>query len=189
MEFDWLTFDGDPIAALQMAGETRDLIVTGHDTGFYGNVREQISETLAQLLLTTPRPVVICGDEATAGPDLLIVYDGSVPAMKAIQMFALMGIGRGRHLYVLSIDSDKELAARKAKAAASYLRAHEYEVEEIAIASHVRPADVLRIEVIGRKIGTLVIGAYGNRGFREALFGSTTTKMVENPPCALYVYH
>jgi nucleotide-binding universal stress UspA family protein len=48
---------------------------------------------------------------------------------------------------------------------------------------------VVRIEVADRKIGTLVMGAYGHRGFRERLFGSTTTQLVENPPCALFLYH
>jgi nucleotide-binding universal stress UspA family protein len=33
------------------------------------------------------------------------------------------------------------------------------------------------------------MGAHGHRGFRESLFGSTTTQLVENPPYALFVYH
>ena len=84
--FDWLSFGGDPIATLQLASEIRDLVITGHDTSFYGNIHEQLSETVAQLLLTTPRPVIVCGDEAVAGRDILIAYDGSVPAMRAVQI-------------------------------------------------------------------------------------------------------
>ena len=188
MPFDWLSFDGDPIATLQLAGEIRDLVITGHDTAFYGNIHEQLSETLAQLLLTMPRPVIICGDEAVAGRDVLIAYDGSVPAMRAVQIYSLLGLARGQRMYVTSIDSDKESSVRRAGAAATYLRSHRYDVEEIPIASRVHPAEVLGIEIEDRKIGTLVMGAYGHRGFREALFGSTTSKLVENPPCALFIY-
>lgn len=33
------------------------------------------------------------------------------------------------------------------------------------------------------------MGAYGHRGVRDILFGSTMSKLVESPPCALFVYH
>lgn len=78
---------------------------------------------------------------------------------------------------------------RRANAAANYLRSHGYDVEEIPVASRVHPAEVPAIEAADRKIGTLVMGAYGHRGVRELLFGSTMSKLVESPPCALFVYH
>jgi nucleotide-binding universal stress UspA family protein len=187
--FEWLTFDGDPIEALHLASETRDLVVTGHDTAFRGPVREPLSETLSQLLLHTPRPVIACGRNGSESPNVLIAYDGSVPAMRAIQLFVLLGLGAGRSVQVTTIDSDPALAARRANGAANYLRSHGYEAEANPLATDVPPADALRIAVTERRIGTLVMGAYGRRGFRERLFGSTTTELVENPPCALFLYH
>ena len=187
--FEWLSFEGDPIGTLYLATETSDLVITGHDTAFCGNVHEQLSEVLAKLLLITPRPVIVCPDDISAADDVLIAYDGSVPAMRAVQLFTLLGVGQGKRIHVTSIDASQELAARRAGGAAGYLRSHGYEVEVSPIASRVHPADVLNIEIADRKIGTLVMGAYGHRGFREFLFGSTTGTLVENPPCALFVYH
>jgi nucleotide-binding universal stress UspA family protein len=187
--FEWLTFDGDPIEALYLASETRDLVVTGHDTAFRGHVREPLSETLSRLLLHTPRPVIACGRNGTESPNVLIAYDGSVPAMRAIQLFVLLGLGAGRRVPVTTIDPDPALAARRADAAVSYLRGHGYDAEANPLVTDVPPADALRIAITERKIGTLVMGAYGRRGFRERLFGSTTTELVENPPCALFLYH
>jgi nucleotide-binding universal stress UspA family protein len=187
--FEWGCFDGDPIGTLYLAIETCDLAVTGHDTAFQGNVHEQLAEMLAKLLLMTPRPVIVCGDEAPVGRDVLIAYDGSVPAMRAVQIFALLGLGAGRRVHVTSIDADKETAARRIGGAVSYLRSHGYETEATPIATRVHPAEVLRIEVADRKIAMLVMGAYGHRGLRERLFGSTTTQLVENPSCALFLYH
>ena len=187
--FEWLSFDGDPIEALLKGVETCDLVVTGHDTGFRGNVHESLPEMLAKLLAVTPRPVIVCGDDAAEGEDALIAYDGSLPAMRTVQMFALLGLGKGRRLHVTAIETDKELATRRVLGAASYLREHGYTVETIPIATTLRPVEVLRIEVADRKIGTLAIGAYGHRGWRQYLFGSTTGKLVESPPCALFAYH
>ncbi|QHO75672.1 universal stress protein UspA [Bradyrhizobium sp. CCBAU 051011] len=188
-ELDWLSFVGDPLQALQMAVETRDLVITGHDTAFHGNIREQLPEMLSQLLLMPPRPVVVCPDELPKGDDILIAYDGSLPAMRAVQLFALLGIGKARRIHVTSIDTSQELAARRTSGVMGYLHNHGYRVEANPITSTVHPSEVLRIEISDRKIGTLVMGAYGHRGFRELLFGSTTASLVEAPHCALFIYH
>lgn len=187
--FEWLSFEGDPLGVLQLATESRDLVLTGHDTGFEGNIHDRLPEMLSKLLLTTPRPVIVCGDEPASGRDFLVSYDGSVPAMRAVQMFALLGLGVGKRIYISSVDADQELAARRVAGAARYLRSHGYEVEGVPITSRVAPAEVIAIEVADRKIGTVVMGAYGHRGLRTALFGSTTTGLVERPPCALFLYH
>jgi nucleotide-binding universal stress UspA family protein len=187
--FEWVSFDGDPVGTLYLATEPSDLLVTGHDTAFHGNIREQLPEMLAKLLSMTPRPVIVCGDEEPVGRDVLIAYDGSLPVMRAMQMFALLGIGMDRRVYVTAVDSDKELAVRRTAGAMRYLRGHGYDVEATPLVTRVHPAEVLCIEAADRKIGTLVMGAYGHRGMRERLFGSTTTQLVSSPPCALFVYH
>lgn len=189
LPFEWLSFEGDPVGVLQLATESRDLVLTGHDTAFEGNIHERLPEMLSKLLLTTPRPVIVCGDDLSPGGEFLVAYDGSVPAMRAVQMFALLGLGVGKRIYISSVDADQELAARRVAGAARYLRSHGYEVEGVPITSRVAPAEVLAIEVADRKIGTVVMGAYGHRGLREVLFGSTTNGLVENPPCALFLYH
>jgi nucleotide-binding universal stress UspA family protein len=189
VSFEWLSFSGDPIETLCVAAETQDLVITGHDTAFQGDVHEQLSEMLAKLLAMTPRPLVICSDEPSAADDVLVAYDGSLPAMRAVQMFVLLGIGQGKRVHVVCIDASQEQAARRTSGAATYLRSHGYEVEADPIVSRVRPADVLRHEITDRKIGTLVMGAFGHRGWREFLFGTTTNALVEAPSCALFVYH
>jgi len=187
--FGWLSFEGDPITALYLATETRDLVVTGHDTAYYGNVRENLPEMLAKLVMTSPRPTILCADELSTGSDILVAYDGSLPSMRAVQMFVLLGMATDRHVHVTSIDAGQELAVRKTCGAAAYLESHGCSVEANPIASSAEPAEVIRAEVADRKIGTIVMGAYGHRGWREFLFGSTTRRLAEAPPCALFIYH
>ena len=187
--FDWFSFEGDPVDALRRASETCDLVVSGHDTHFHGDVREQLPDTLAELLLFTPRPMLVCGREQPASQEVLIAYDGSLPAMRAVQVFALLGMRTHQHVHVTSIDADKGQAAQRLSGAVRYLRSHGFSVEPNPVGTSVHPADVLRIEAADRKIGMIVMGVYGHRGFRERLFGSTTTQLVEDPPCGLFVYH
>ncbi|MGR7995338.1 MULTISPECIES: universal stress protein [unclassified Xanthobacter] len=187
--FEWLAFEGAPLAALQQASETRDLLVTGCDTGFQGGVEVPLPDLLARLLALTPRPCVVCGEEPPHGGDVLVAYDGSVPAMRSVQMFALIGLATGRKVRVISVDPSQEEAARRASAAVSYLESHGYQAEAMPITSRISPPDVLRLETANVKASLLVMGSYGHRGLKELLFGSTTHKLVENPPAALFVYH
>lgn len=187
--FRWLSFDGDPIAALCGAAEVRDIVITGHDTAFRGNVREPLSEILSDLLLTTPRPLIVCPDDLPAGENVIVAYDGSLPSMRAVQIFALLTVGMARPVQVISVDASADVAAGRASRAADYLRAHGHEVEASPIVSPAKPLNALIDEIAKRKVGTLVMGAYGHRGLRERLFGSTTSNLVERPPCALFLYH
>jgi nucleotide-binding universal stress UspA family protein len=189
VEFEWLSFVGDPAATLLLAAETHDLLITGHDTTFRGKTRATLSAMIERLLIESPRPVIVCPDTLPQSGRVLVAYDGSLPSMRSIQMFVLLGIAPGQSVEVVSIDPDQETAARRCSAAATYMRAHGYDVSTFPVASRAHPAEILNVEVAGRDIGTLVMGAYGHRGFREALFGSTTRRLVDEPRCAQFLYH
>jgi nucleotide-binding universal stress UspA family protein len=189
LEFEWLSFDGDPVETMCLACETYDLVVTGHDTAFRGQSSGPLSAALLELLGMTPRPILVCPDELPVSDDVMIAYDASLPAMRAVQLFTLLGLGESRSLHVISTDPNQELATRRAAGAANYLRYHGFEAVPLPIVSSEPTADILSREVVERNIGILVMGAHGHRGFRELLFGSTTRSMVESPPCALFLYH
>jgi nucleotide-binding universal stress UspA family protein len=189
MRFEWISFEGDPIASLYLATESRDLIISGNDTAIGGRPGQGVPDVIAKLLLLSPRPTIIVPAQIPTSHQVLVAYDGSLPAMRALQLFVLLGLGGGQRIHVAAIDDSQELAARRAAGAASYLRYHDLEVEAFPIATRVHPAEVLRIEANDRKIGLLLMGAYGHRGFRDYLFGSTTRMLVENPPCALFLHH
>lgn len=186
---EWLSFERDPVKNLNRAAETCDLIVAGHDTGFCGSVREQLSETMNTLLTKTARPIVICGDALSVGHDILMAYDGSLPAMRVLQIFVLLGFAQRRQIHLISVEADQGLASQRTTGAARYLQSHGHDVKAMPIATTVAPAEVIRNEVRARKIETLVMGAYGHRGLREYIFGSTTQDLATDPPCALFVYH
>lgn len=187
--FEWQSFEGDPDEALNLAVETRDIVITGHDTSFQPRAEQALPETLSRLLSATPRPFIVCGPHVPEQGGVVVAYDGSVPAMRALQMFALVGLAEGQDIRVLSVDPEAEQAERSAEGAVSYLRSHGFSADAVAVASRSNPAEVVQAEVVNLGARTLVMGSYGRRGWRQMLFGSTTGKLVENPPCALFVYH
>jgi nucleotide-binding universal stress UspA family protein len=190
LDFEWLAFEGDSLEALTQAAETRDLLVTGYDTAFQGGkLASPLPDMLARLLARAPRPVLVCGEEVAHEGPILVAYDGSLPAMRTLQMFALLGAWAGRPVHVVSVAPKHEQAERMAAGAGSYLRSHGYQVTESPLATRVDPPEVLHMHATAIRAGTLVMGSYGHAGLRETLFGSSTNKLVEDPPCALFVYH
>lgn len=189
LPFEWLDFEGNPLDALKLAAESSDLLVTGHDVAFRGKLREQLSETLAGLCHMTPRPVIVCGEHDRIARRTLIAYDGGLPSMRALQMFALLELWRGRDVHLVAVADTRAAAERLVDGASRYLEGRECAVGATAIASRVHPTEVLKIEIADRGIGTLVMGAYGHRRLRDRLFGSTTRALLEAPPCALFLYH
>lgn len=187
--FEWQTFDGDPDEALGLAVETRDLVIAGHDASFHPRSGRPLPDTLARMLAATPRPFILCGPHVPEDGGVVVAYDGSVPAMRALQMFTLIGLAGGQEIKVLSVDADAGEAERRAGGAVSYLHSHGLKATAVAVAARTNPAEVVHEEVIALKARTLVMGSYGRRGWRQVLFGSTTSRLVEKPPCALFIYH
>jgi len=46
-----------------------------------------------------------------------------------------------------------------------------------------------RVVAMARDAGMIVAGAYGHRGWREWILGSTTERLLETAPIPLFVHH
>jgi nucleotide-binding universal stress UspA family protein len=187
--FEWKSFEGEPADAISSAAVRCDLVITGHDSAFRGKINEQLSEMISKLLVACPRPIIICPDDFPSSEKIMVAYDDSPPAMRAIQIFTLLGMKSNELRHVVAINASRDEAARQAGKAASYLLLHGYQIEENPIQSAERPSRVLIDEVGRLDIGLLVMGAYGHHRLRNLLFGSTTRTLIETPPCALFLYH
>lgn len=183
------SFHGDPVEAVRSASAGCDIVVAGHDVTFRGLRSEPSSDALSKLLMAAPRPVLICPDQMPPEGDVLVAYDGSVPAMRALQLFVLIGSWSGRRVQVSSVDPDRDLAGGRTDMAASYLRLHGYEVDEHPIVSAAPPAEVIEVQSAHSGIAMLVMGAYGHRGLKELFFGSTTQSIMGTPRSFVFLYH
>ncbi|MFS8035994.1 universal stress protein [Xanthobacter sp. AM11] len=184
-----LSFAGDPFEQVTTASAGCDLVIAGHDVTFRGLVSEAHSDTLAQLLAATPRPILVCPEAIGPEGDVLLAYDGSLPSMRALQLFVLCGGWADRRVRVLSVDTALDAAERLARDAAAYLRLHGYAVEPCPVQSSESPAGVIQAQAAGEGVELLVMGAYGHRGLKEFLFGSTTQNIIGAPQSCIFIYH
>lgn len=174
--------------ALRETAEGADLLVIGRDCDFVFTDEASLSSAVRTLLRETPRPFVLVPAEPSIGTGVLVAYDGSIEAMRALLVFALLRPCEGERITVVSVAPEQDQARSVAERATAYLRLHDLEADAVGIA-HADPSDALLAEVQARKPALLVMGAYGRAGWREALWGGTTDHLLERTNCPLFLLH
>ena len=168
--------------------ETCDLVVTGRDVEFHFEPVAGVTPLVEYIIAKGCRAVVVCGPERVEGGPVLVAYDGSAPAAKALQLATQMGIFESAGAHVVAASRDRATAKAVAERAQAYLALHGVAADlDAVVSSH--PVEILstRASEIGARM--LVMGAFGHRGFREILFGSTTRRLFDQIPVPLFIYH
>ena len=178
-----------PEEALLAAGASHDLIVIGRDATLGLEVNDDgLAPVIEALLREGARPLLVVPPGPTVAGGVLVGYDGSVSAMRAMQLFALLGIGAELPVKVLSVAATRPEALRLAEEGAGYLRSHGMAAEAVAVAG-THPLEALLAEAAAMPARMLVMGAYGHSGLRNLFRGSKTEKLLTASPCAVFVAH
>ncbi|GGJ31195.1 universal stress protein [Neoroseomonas lacus] len=179
-----------PEEALLAVGASHDLLVIGRDATLGLEVNDGgLAPVIEALLRDGARPLlVVPAEPVPAAGGVLVGYDGSISSMRAMQLFALLGIGAGLPVKVLSIAAAKPDAQRLAEEGSAYLRSHDLTAEPVAVVSS-HPLDALLAEATAMPARMMVMGAYGHSGLRNLFRGSKTEKLLTASPCPVFVAH
>lgn len=181
--------EGLPYEQIEAVSRTHDLIMIGHDTNFHYETHKTISETVRRLLLDNARPVVVIPKSAPQQDVVVISYDGSIPSSHALHLWTLLKVRRPEtQVHVVSLDRDLAVAQKHCEEAAQLLQYHQVQatLHPLQLTSNVVTQLTEEIDKIAPR--TVVMGAYGGGGFREALFGSSTNKLLEHSKTLLFLY-
>jgi nucleotide-binding universal stress UspA family protein len=188
--FTMLRLTEAPEPALLAAGATHDLIVIGRDSTLgLEQCPDGLAPVIEALLHDGARPLLVVppGPSPEAG-GVLVGYDGSIPAMRAIQLFALLGLGGELPVKVLSVAETRAEAERLSNEAAGYLRTHGVAAQALALEG-ARPVDALLTEAAAMPARLLVMGAFETSGLRALFTGSATRRLLHAAPCPVFVAH
>lgn len=179
---------GSAFDALVDASALCDLVALGVDTAFEAADAEDVSPLVRRLLHEGARPVLAAPKQSqdSSGASTLIAYDGSIAAMRTLQLFACLQINTDREAVVVTIQSDAAEALRLSSIGAQYLQERGYKASARQIVADGDVAGEILNLAAAVHAGTLVAGAYGDRSWREWLIGSTTHRLLEASTTPLF---
>jgi nucleotide-binding universal stress UspA family protein len=181
---------GTPHERILIEAQRYDLIIMGQQTHFRFGWTNSADDTLRRVLSENPRPVVAAPRElGPEGGPVLVAFDGSVQAARALQAFRCAGLSRARDVLVLSAGSDKVEAARRADRAVEYLSSHEVAARPIVLKSNRSPSEVILEQAGEHRAELVVMGAYGKSTLREIILGSTTRAVLKESQAPVFLFH
>jgi nucleotide-binding universal stress UspA family protein len=182
--------EGLPHERIELQAQRYDLIILGQRTRFHFETQEGYDDTVRRVLKDSPRPVVAVPERMSfnseePGRTILVAYDGSLQAARALQAFQGSGLAGMLPIVVVSVAPEQGGAARCAERAVEYLRFHDIRAEAQPIAANDDPAKVLLSAAETHKAAMIVMGGYGQPTLREFFLGSVTRRLVGESPVPL----
>ncbi len=181
---------GLPCQEILRESERYDLIMLGQQTYFHCMTKLHESDTLDHILRHATRPVVAVPETIEPGKRILVAYDGSQEAARAVYAFASTGLHRLGDIVVVSVDSESEKkAADTAERAADFLALHEIKAAVRPEISVLPPGRVVLDLAKQLEAQFIVMGAKGKSRFWEKLFGSVTERALDESTVPLFMFH
>lgn len=180
---------GLPAEEILREAQRYDLIVLGQETHFAFETQDGADRTLQKVVQQSPRPVIAVPEKPVGGSSVVVAYDGSAQAARALQAFLAVGWDGSQSLHVVCVLPDRQEAARCADRAVDFLGFHEVKAQLHAIGSTETPAAQLLKHARALDAGLVVMGAYGRSGWKELFFGSVTRAMLSDSNIPLFLYH
>ena len=189
VEHDIIESEGGVYNELARAAMSHDLVVLGNDIKF-GDIAGQSEEASVGLLLkNVPRPLLVAPPAMPKGTDVVIAFDGSTPAARALQLFALLGLADDRTVRIVTIHKKHRVAEAIVRDATLFLDRHHIKNSAKIVEGSHQPSEIILQEIKQHEAGMLVMGAYGHRGWREMILGSSTNALLGYADIPIFVDH
>jgi nucleotide-binding universal stress UspA family protein len=191
---------GVPMRALELRGrpaetileeiQRHDLTLLGRDANFRFETEDDDKKTRDTILRRAGRPLMVVPEgERPTGTAVLVAYDGSTAARRALVGFAESGLAVGRGVHVAAVDDDGATAWEAATRGARILG-------DLGVAATVHnlvpPGSVAEALLELREkldAGLMVLGAYTRSRLARMFWGSVTEEIVGKTVVPLFLHY
>ena len=177
---------GSPVSELIEESKFHDFIVIGKQTSFEYDTNETY-ETLERVLKNGLIPVLAVPDSVREIKKVLVAYDNSIPASKAVHMFLLLGIWGACDITLLTVNNDAAAAQELLGNLSGFFES--YRIKPTLATRSGHPDTVVKSYIAENDIDMLVMGAYGRKSVREFFVGSVTYHLIHETEIPLFLYH
>lgn len=169
---------GDLVDTLvELEGETR-LLVIGRQGKRGNGIGQHIGHQVERVIRALHRPIWVVTGEFREPKQIMIAYDHSATAEKAVDMVANSPLFRGIPVHVVMVAAETNDHQAQLDSAAAKLQAQGFSVTTALIAGDVEAS--LLAYADEQKMDVMVMGAYGHSRIREFFVGSHTNKLLSS---------
>jgi nucleotide-binding universal stress UspA family protein len=191
IEGEWRVVHGLTRMVIETHSRYSDLLCTSGPRADAGAGESTLSE---ELVLSVGKPVMVCPDgvEATVGKYVMVAWDGSREAARAVS--DAMGILRRASKVSVVVVRDGSVPRGVGELPGAdlchYLSRHGVNAEaQVVDAEGDSVGATLMAWARGQGADLLVMGAYGHSRFREVLLGGVTRRMLLQAEIPLFMSH
>ncbi|MEN8236895.1 MAG: universal stress protein [Pseudomonadota bacterium] len=181
--------EGFPATEIESLSQEHDLIIIGKTTDFHFDLDSESDITVKHIIRDNPRPMIVVTSSEFNGDQVLIAYDGSLQAARALHMYLLLGLAHGKKVHIISIARHQAEAKSIVARAQKMCEVHGINVTSEGIVSHRPPEDIIKAKATEIEAHMIVMGAFGHHGLREIFFGSCTEHMMKESEIPLFIHH
>jgi nucleotide-binding universal stress UspA family protein len=185
-----LEITGSPVEMILAELPRHDLTVLGRDVNFRFETQDHDRYTRDRILRRAGKPIVVVPDQlAKAGRAVLIAYDASPAAIRALKSFADCRLANGRAVHVASVDDDGARAFEIASAGCAMLGELGVRAvpENLVSSESVAAALLSRAARIGA--GMIAIGGYIPSPLARWVWGSVTHEVIERAFVPVFLHY
>lgn len=160
----------------ELEDDIRVLIIgiSGHKHKSEIGVGTQVEEIIRSLRV----PTLLINQEYKELQNVMIAYNGSESAKKALDMVSTQPMFGSVQRYVVNVCKDAKKCKNLLNEAKKQLQNHGIEAQTAALSGN--PIDVLVEFEEKNDIDLVAMGAFSHNRLRDAIFGSFTAKMLKN---------
>lgn len=168
----------------ELEDETR-LLVLGKRGFSSADAHGHMGLHVERVIRSLQKPILLTQQNYKTPQRIMLAYDGSATALKAVQMLAASPLGKGLPVHLVMAGADDEAARQQMDNAAQLLRSAGFDTKTAIVAGE--PDSVLNQYQQEQVIDLMVMGAYGHSRIRQFIVGSTTTAMICKAKCSLLI--
>lgn len=164
---------------LAHAVQCHDILLLGHTTGTVVSSEPGAHSVLPSILRRNSRPAIVVPAIRPQGESVVVAFDGSVQAARALAAFVGAGIEADAPVHVVSFHADLAAAQKTASLAESFLSSHGLQVTcHPSVQPSAAYADRILAACLDCQARLLVMGACAKSTAWEFVFGSVTKQLL-----------
>lgn len=181
---------GRPDETIPSEVPRHDLTVLGRDVRFRADTSNPDRYTRDRILRRAGRPLIVVPEQITpAGPAVLLAYDGSAAATRALRSLADCRLARGREVHVATVDDDGARALEIALHGCALLGRLGVRAVPENVVSSGSTAAALLARCARVNAGLIALGGYIPSPLARLVWGSVTHEVVERATVPVFLHY